>query len=487
MRTTGTVAETFNNTQIVPTSITVCSTGNLPPAATAYDLPEPVNNDLERVENMLVTFPETLTVSGNFGQGRFGELVLSSDGRLYQQNSFDRPGTAGSIAVQALNLRRYVVLDDGKSGQNLDPTPYFNATPTRRVGDTTTGLTGVLTFDFSEYRLQPTGPVTFVDANSRPAAPTLSGIKAVGMNVLNYFNGDGAGGGFPTARGANTLAEFNRQRAKIIAAITAINPDVVGISEMENDGVGANSAIQDLVNGLNAASAPGTYTFISEPGPGTDAIKVSIIYKPGVLSPVGAAVNDPDPIHNRPPLAQTFQQISNNEKFTFIVNHFKSKGGTCPGSGGDADAGDGQGCFNATRVAQANALLTFIQQRKAAAGDPDVLSVGDYNSYGEEDPMFTLEQDTGDLLADGVGDSIVKRRGISLSPTDTPTNLIQSPENLTMPWRQRPCTNRSPELPFSTTMPTSQLCLTTTLSLSRQGSKPSMWAQPTALPIMIRS
>jgi predicted extracellular nuclease len=403
VRTTGTVAETFNNTQLVPTSITVCSTGNPLPAATAYDLPEPVNNDLERVENMLVTFPETLTVSGNFGQGRFGELVLSSDGRLYQQNSFDRPGTAGSIAVQALNLRRYVVLDDGKSGQNLDPTPYFNATPTRRVGDTTAGVTGVLTFDFSEYRLQPTGPVSFVDANPRPAAPTITGIKAVGMNVLNYFNGDGAGGGFPTARGANTLAEFNRQRAKIIAAITAINPDVVGISEMENDGVGANSAIQDLVNGLNAASAPGTYTFISEPGPGTDAIKVSIIYKPGILSTVGAAVNDPDPIHNRPPLAQTFQQISNNEKFTFIVNHFKSKGGTCPGSGGDADAGDGQGCFNATRVAQANALLTFIQQRKAAAGDPDVLSVGDYNSYGEEDPMFALEQDPGDLLADGVG------------------------------------------------------------------------------------
>ena len=107
------------------------------------------------------------------------------------------------------------------------------------------------------------------------------------------------------------------------------------------------------------------------------------------------------PVHNRPPLAQTFQQISNGEKFTFIVNHFKSKGGTCPSSGGDADSGDGQGCFNATRVAQANALLTFIQQRKTAAGDPDVLSVGDYNAYGEEDPMFTLEQDTGDVLADG--------------------------------------------------------------------------------------
>jgi predicted extracellular nuclease len=401
VRITGSISESFNNTQITPTSLILCSTGNPLPAPVNYDLPEPVNNDLERVENMLVTFPETLTVTGNFTEGRFGELVLSADGRLFQQNSFDRPGSAASIAVKALNLRRYVLLDDGKSSQNPDPTPYFNATPTRRLGDTTTGLTGVLTFDFSEYRIQPTASVTFADANPRPPAPTINGLKAVGMNVLNYFNGDGAGGGFPTSRGANTLAEFNRQRDKIIAAITAINPDVLGISEMENDGVGASSAIQDLVNGLNAASAPGTYTFVSEPGPGTDEIKVSIIYKPGILSPFGAAANDSNPVHNRPPLAQTFQQISNGEKFTFIVNHFKSKGGTCPGSGGDADSGDGQGCFNATRVAQANALLTFIQQRKTAAGDPDVLSVGDYNAYGAEDPMFTLEQDTGDVLADG--------------------------------------------------------------------------------------
>ena len=413
VRVTGMVAEAFNNTQITPTSITVCSTGNPLPPPVSYDLPEPVNNDLERVENMLVTFPETLTVTGNFGLGRFGELVLSSEGREFQQNSFDRPGSAGSLAVAALNARRYVVLDDGKSGQNLDPTPYFAATNTRRVGDTTTGLTGVLTFDFGEYRLQPTGPVTFADANPRPAAPTTTGnLKAVGMNVLNYFNTfgngnctGGPGGAALDCRGADSAAEFTRQRDKIIAAITALNPDVVGVSEMENDGDGANSAIQDLVNGLNAASAPGTYTFVNEPNPGTDAIKVAIIYKPGVLTPVGAAVNDINVAWTigRPPLAQTFQTISNGAKFTFIVNHFKSKGGTCPGSGGDADAGDGQGCFNATRVAQAQRLLVFIQQRKTAAGDPDVLSVGDYNAYGEEDPMFTLEQDAGDVLADGAG------------------------------------------------------------------------------------
>ena len=55
------------------------------------------------------------------------------------------------------------------------------------------------------------------------------------MNVLNYFNGDGLGGGFPTARGAETPFELDRQEAKIVAALAAIDADVVGLMEIEND------------------------------------------------------------------------------------------------------------------------------------------------------------------------------------------------------------------------------------------------------------
>jgi hypothetical protein len=89
-------------------------------------------------------------------------------------------------------------------------------------------------------------------------------VKTAAFNVLNYFNGDGNGGGFPTARGANSPAEFTRQRAKIIDALAAINADVVGVIELENDGTGPNSAIQDLVNGLNAVLGAGTYSFIND-------------------------------------------------------------------------------------------------------------------------------------------------------------------------------------------------------------------------------
>ena len=67
--------------------------------------------------------------------------------------------------------------------------------------------------------------------------------------MLNYFNGDGVGGGFPTSRGADTPSEFTRQRDKTIAAIVAIDADVVGLMEIENDyDDGSLSAIADLVD-----------------------------------------------------------------------------------------------------------------------------------------------------------------------------------------------------------------------------------------------
>ena len=202
------------------------------------------------------------------------------------------------------------------------------------------------------------------------------------------------GGGFPTERGANTLIEFNRQRSKIISAIKNLNADVIGLTEIENDGDGVLSAIANLVSGLNDSTASGTYAYILDPkgangNSGTDAIKVAMIYKPSIVTPVGLAKADTNIVNNRPPLAQTFTLNNNNEKFTVIINHLKSKG--CTGaSGSNNDQGDGQGCFNDQRKQQATELLAFIDSLKKSSGVADIISVGDYNAYGEEDPLDIL-------------------------------------------------------------------------------------------------
>ena len=76
-------------------------------------------------------------------------------------------------------------------------------------------------------------------------------MQVAAFNVLNYFNGDGAGGGFPTSRGAEDQLEFDRQHDKIVAAIGAMDAEVVGLMEIENDGSDPAPAIESLVDGLN--------------------------------------------------------------------------------------------------------------------------------------------------------------------------------------------------------------------------------------------
>jgi predicted extracellular nuclease len=386
------------------TSIVKCGTNATIAPATVH-LPEATNGELERYEGMLVSIPETLTVQQNFFLGRYGQVTLGVGGRLYQPTNRYDAGSAQAITAADSNARSMIVLDDANSAQNPSALPYIGAGNTLRAGDTTSGLVGALDFGainsdttIHDYRLQPTQPVVFTRVNDRTAAPATVGgnLKVASFNVLNYFNGDGQGGGFPTSRGANTLVEFNRQRDKIIAAITAIDPAVAGLMEMENDGSGALSAVQDLVNGLNAATSPGKYALVAEPAPGSDQIKVAMIYQPALVSPSGTAVNyqvgDPTygaELFDRPPLAQTFQHVATGQIFTVIVNHFKSKG-SCPTSGPDTDQGDGQGCWNPKRTRQAQELLGFIGARQAASGDLDVLVIGDLNSYGMEDPIQAL-------------------------------------------------------------------------------------------------
>jgi predicted extracellular nuclease len=185
------------------------------------------------------------------------------------------------------------------------------------------------------------------------------------------------------------------ERFRILCAVhdgpwgdVAINADVVGLMEIENNG---EVAANNLAAVLNAVMGANTYTSVGLPigGTGDDAIRQALIYKPAKLSLVGSAVSETNPIHSRPPLAQTFA-AANGEKFSVVVNHFKSKG-SCPATGEDVDQGDGQGCWNVLRTEQSQALRNFIDTIKADSGDSDVLIIGDLNAYGMESPVTYLD------------------------------------------------------------------------------------------------
>ena len=419
VRVTGIVGEAFGQTRIEPTNISACGTRVLP-ATIRVTFPLPTGqSDLEKYEGMLVQIPTELTVTELFRLGEFGQATLSSgglnnetntDNRLDQFTQFNAPNAANFTTYKNNNSRRSLVVDDGRADSN----PPVNllgrggnpltASNTLRGGDTITDLTGIINFSFSAYRIQPTAPTNFQAVNPRPTAPTVGGtLRVASFNVLNFFTTLNQATFTPAncsnsiaARGAEDSIEFTRQKAKIIQAILAIDPDVLGVIEMQNNGT---TAIDNLVAELNTSAGAGTYSTASAPtnGYGCDAIKVDFIYKPSKVN-LGSIVSPDDTVYTsfsssgtgRKPVAATFTQISNGAVFTAVMNHFKSKGSAAAGAG-NTDAGDGQGNSNALRVQNSTDLKNWLATNPTGTTDPDYLLMGDFNAYTKEDPLVVLE------------------------------------------------------------------------------------------------
>jgi predicted extracellular nuclease len=398
------VDEFFGLTELTAvTDMAVCGSGASVTAA-SITLPRTDLADWETTEGMSVIFPQDLFVSDNFTQARFGEVELAVDGPLDVPTNVVAPG-ADALALQDLNDLSRIQLDDGSTVQNPMPLPpYLGDGNTLRIGDVTSELTGVLGYSFGSYEVHPTGPVEFTRLNARPdGAPEVgpSLVTVAGFNVLNYFTTIDDGGPIcgplldQGCRGADSIFEFERQRDKILAALSILNADIVGLIEIEN--APDDGPVVDLVDGLNGLLGAGTYDYIPTGAIGGDAIRQALIYRPAAVTPVGAfAVLDSsvDPTFldtkNRPVLAQSFAQAFSGEVFTVAVNHLKSKGSDCDDVG-DPDTGDGQGNCNLTRTSAAAALAAWLATDPTGSGSPDALIVGDLNAYAMEDPVVALE------------------------------------------------------------------------------------------------
>jgi len=431
---TGVVSEYFGLTQVTPAATgwkvltepaEVAKPANVAYPATAADR--------EKLEGMLVQPAGDYVVADNYDTNYYGAVVLASGTEpLRQPTAVGRPGSAEAAAAVADANARRVTLDDGATtnfntaANKAKPLPYLTGGAPVRVGALTTFTSPVvLDYRFDGWNFQPVTeltpanapavqPATF--ANTRTDAPEAVGgdVTVATFNVLNYFTttGDQVSGcqfytdreGNPVtvrtgcdARGAANAANLQRQETKIVAAINALDADVVSLEEIENSatfGKDRDAALSTLTDRLNAAAGAGTWAFV--PSPATlpaseDVIRTAYIYRPAAVEPVGdSVIHDVPAFDNaREPLAQTFRVAGADASTDFVVvaNHFKSKGS---GSGADADQGDGQGASNASRVKQATALVTFADQVSTAAGTDKVLLAGDFNAYAQEDPIKVL-------------------------------------------------------------------------------------------------
>lgn len=322
-----------------------------------------------------------LTISGNYGLARDGELIASFGGRLFAPTEIAAPG-ADAARVAADNAHRRLTL----------AVPAEAMAAAWRSGGVLDGLEGVVEAHDGDLRVQVDAPLR-VRPGERPPPPAIAGdVRLASLNLENLFNGDGRGAGFPTARGARTAAEYERQLGKLVATVKALAPDIVALTELENDGYGPESSLAQLVAALNTQDSDGDWRHVDAgSGPGSDPIRVGLIYRADRLAAVGkpvTLVGGPFGDLSRVPLAQAFR-AGTGPVFTVVAVHFKSKG-CSEAEKADRDQQDGQACWNATRTGSAHRLDQWLKQEMTRSGSDLAVILGDFNAYAREDPMRAL-------------------------------------------------------------------------------------------------
>ncbi|TYC56745.1 ExeM/NucH family extracellular endonuclease [Marinobacter sp. BW6] len=391
LRVTGKVKEYHGLTELVAVrDIRICGREALPAPS---PLALPWTQDPEHLENMRVNFRQPLTVVDNYNLGRYGELALAAADQV--QPTEHLPPGDDAYRASIRNRQNRVLLDDNRSIRNPRPIPWPPeglSSTTVRAGDRIDELVGVLDFRFDAWRIQPTQTPVFLTTNPRePASGSLPDdpVRIVALNLGNFFNGDGQGGQFPTARGAATPAAFQRQQQRLVQTLLAPDPDILALTELENDGYGPHSAIASLAEALGSQ-----WRFVSTPGQdGDDEIRTGMLYRSDRISAIGQPerlASGPFRSGGRPPLAQDFRRIDGDVTVRVVVPHLKSK--SCRGArGDDQDQADGQGCYAARRTDEAQALAGWSSINAGGRNSAGTLIIGDLNSYAREQPIAVLK------------------------------------------------------------------------------------------------
>lgn len=366
--------------------------------------------DWEGNVGQVVSITGDLVIVDSYDLARRGQVKLARE-RLFvptthvdpndvdsNGNTFEGGNNVAKVTeVQAFNDQASVIIDDGSAKENLFPPKLFpelgKSLSTVRVGSKVHGVTGKLVKAGSRILLVPDRPLNWSPAK-RPDRPDVgdADITIASFNVLNYFTtiDNGKNG----ARGADTKSEFQRQEAKIVSAILALDADVIGLMELENN----LKAETQLVAALNAKAGKEVFSgsglpkgFRQAPG-GSNAIRVGIIYRNDRVEPLGdvAMIRSEAFVLARTPLLQQFQSKSGGSPVTVVVNHFKSKGGGNRADAANKNKGDGQGGYNATRTQQSLAICKFVESLEKDGETPRILVIGDLNAYQQEDPIDAL-------------------------------------------------------------------------------------------------
>lgn len=343
---------------------------------------------MEQLEGSLIHIENELLISSSYSFLKYGQILLSTselvqateiyDAQLDSQKIMDlsSPKQVNSIVIDDLSNMRFPFLDS----------LYCKSTDIS-IGNKCSGIIGFVSQFNDDYRIRLIDDI-LVEAIEKEEGSSVKGaLKVMSFNLHNLFNGDGKGDGFPTPRGAKTYKSYQLQLAKLKAAICAANPDIIAMMELENDGEDSLSTLVQFCSYLNLKNPSRKYTVsLTGTSSSSDFIKTGIIYDANSVTALTTAKYHKNPIFSRPPLFQRFNYGGNSE-FILSVNHFKSKSPR-GAQGLNEDQKDGQAAYNYKRKQQAEVLLNLVD---SLYENDDLLIVGDFNAYTNEDPIQLLE------------------------------------------------------------------------------------------------
>lgn len=196
-------------------------------------------------------------------------------------------------------------------------------------------------------------------------------IRIVGANIENYFADLG---GYAHKR--TTPKQLAVKTKKLSAALRAMHADIIACCEMQ---VG-DKAPAMLVEALNKGRKK--YTFVSLGMADADRIGGCFLYDSTRVRPCGewlSAYADTANHYHARMYAIPFEEIESGERFIISINHFKSK-----------RPGRTQYDTNMRRMQNTDSLLVMLPKAMAQFADEDILLLGDYNCYTQEEPIQTI-------------------------------------------------------------------------------------------------
>lgn len=370
----------------------------------------------ESLEGMRVTVEDAIAVSPT---NRFGEIVTLANRGENATGLSDR-GTI-NISPDDFNPERIQIQYDRGILPDFD-------LPQVDVGAQLGDVTGVVGYSFGNFEVNFTAAFVPTASTLEPEISELSGtddqLTIATYNVLNLD---------PNVEDValvddNDPGEIDDDlgdgRFDAIAAHIATNlntPDILALQEVQDnngaeitDVIAADETLQLLIDKIAELSGI-DYAFIDNPFIGNETsggqpggnIRNAFLYNPErvslvegsvstLIDPTDQQTNPDNPFYEtRPPLVATFE--FEGEAITLVNNHFSSKGGSAPLFGQVQPSVDLQNDPTVNggvdqRLAQAQVVKAFVDDRLADDRNAKVVVLGDLNEFEFISPLETLEQ-----------------------------------------------------------------------------------------------